>query len=105
MIWLVAVLGLLLGSGGCCTVASVLFAGANNDFVLQQIDVGFVDEDGGALLHEVDHDGEAVLGVDFGYGAAETGHGAGFDDGGAAEQGFGFGLDVAAVFQNQADAF
>ena len=33
MIWLVAVLGLLLGSGGCCTVASVLFAGANNDFV------------------------------------------------------------------------
>ena len=104
MIWLVAVLGLLLGSGGCCTVASVLFAGANNDFVLQQFNIGFVDEDGGALLHEVDHDGEAVLGVDFGDGASKTGHGAGFDHGGAADQGFGFRLDIVAFFQNKPDS-
>jgi hypothetical protein len=80
-----------------------LFAGANNDFVSQQVHVGFVDKDGGALLHEVDHDGEAVLGVDFGDGASKAGHSAGFDDGGAAQQGFRLGLDVVAFFQNKSD--
>ena len=36
---------------------------------LKQFHVCFVDQDGGTLLHEVDDDGQAVLGVDFGDGA------------------------------------
>ena len=45
-------------------VASVL-RGDTTRIPLKQFDVGFVNQDRGALLHEVDDDGQAVLGVDF----------------------------------------